>query len=105
MDLRDALLDAIRPESFRDRLRLRLSGGYTAVQVFHRLSEALQRSLMEGAVSKSAGSHQAISTLQLTMDAMVREGILRRQTSELQTDDGRGPRAVMVDVYRIDSRR
>ncbi|MFT5686540.1 MAG: hypothetical protein ACI8RZ_007496 [Myxococcota bacterium] len=105
MDLRAALLDAVRPESFRDRLRLRLTGGYTAVQVFNRLTTEVQHSLMEGAVSKSAGSHQAISTLQQTMDEMVREGTLRRQTSKLQTSDGRGPRSVMVDVYRIDSRK
>ena len=105
MELRQLLLDVIRPASLRDRLRLRLSGGYTAVQVFHRLPPPTQRALLEGGISDSAAAHQAISTLQETMDAMVREGILRRQTSELQTQDGRGPRAVMVDVYRMDSRR
>ena len=105
MDLRQTLLDVIRPASLVDRLRLRLSGGYTAVQVFHRLPEAVQRTLLKGGISDSAAAHQAISTLQHTMDDMVRDGILRRQTSELQTQDGRGPRAVMVDVYRVDSRR
>lgn len=101
MKLRQALLQAISPDSLRTRLRLRLSGGYTAVQVFHRLPEDLQRSLLEGGISDSAAAHQAISTLQHTMDDMVREGLLQRQTSELQTQDGRGPRAVMVDVYRV----
>ncbi len=105
MDLQAALLDAIRPGSLRDRLRLRLSGGYTAVQVFHRLPDEVQHTLLSGAVSDSAAAHQAITTLQHTMDALVRQGILRRQTSELQTDDGRGPRAVMVDVYRIQRQR
>ena len=101
MDLRQTLLTALRPDSLRGRLRLRLSGGYTAVQVFHRLPEAVQRTLLKGGISDSAAAHQAISTLQHTMDAMVHEGLLERNTSELQTQDGRGPRAVMVDVYRV----
>jgi len=105
MELQQILLDAIRPASLRDRIRLRLSGGYTAVQIFHRLPQPAQRELLQGGISDSAAAHQAISTLQHTMDGMVREGILRRKTSELQTQDGRGPRSVMVDVYRMDSRR
>ena len=104
MDLARLICDLLRPRSLRQRVQLRLTGGLTAVQIFHRLPPQAQKTLLAGPDNDNLATRQALARIQVVLDALVSSGALRRSQAPLQTQEGRGPRAVMVDVYRLKAR-
>jgi len=101
MELDTVLLAALRARSVRERLRLRMSGGFTAVQLFHRLGDAEQRALLGGEDNTEVAVRGALERLQAALGGLEGAGRVLRRRVKLQTQDGRGPRSVQVDVYRL----
>jgi hypothetical protein len=100
METQAIVLEALKTRSLGERVRQRLSGGVTAVQIFHRLSTAQQKVLLEGEDNGDMAARQALARIQVALDALVEGGHVRRSRVEMQTQEGRGPRSIQVDVYR-----
>lgn len=101
MDIDATLLDILRPRSVGERLKLRISGGFTPVQLFHRLTAADQKVLLAGEDNGDVASRKAMAHIQEGLDRLEGAGRVRRTRVNMQTQDGRGPRTVRVDVYRL----
>lgn len=104
MDIESLVLGALKTKTMRERLRQRLSGGFTPVQLFHRLSLAQQRHLLSGEANGEVASRKAMAQLQRALDGLEDRGQVHRKKVKMQTQDGRGPRTIMVDVYRLPRR-
>lgn len=105
MDIDATLLSTLRPRSLAERLRLRLSGGFTPVQLFHRLSTEQQRHLLAGEDNGEVASRKAMARIQAALDRLEQANQIQRARVNMQTQEGRGPRTVRVDVYRLSRRR
>ena len=81
------------------RVRARVSGGFTALQVWQRLPAELRADLGDdGPVAERRGVEQVRSTL----DALVSEGrVVRRRVEMTVPLNTKGPRSVVVDAYRF----
>ena len=97
----EAIQDALSPSGLRERLRMRLSGGYTAKQILHRLSPHLREALVPAETHPSQAQSAALGALEVSLKDMCQSGILRRKTVNIQEQDGRGVRRLQLDVYRI----
>ena len=97
----EAIKDVLSPSGLRERLRMRLSGGYTAKQILHRLSPHLREALVPAETHPSQAQSAALGTLEITLKDMCQSGLLRRKTVNIQEQDGRGVRRLQLDVYRL----
>ena len=104
MDIQSLVLGALKTKTMRERLRQRLSGGLTPVQLFHRLSREQQRSLLAGETNGEVAARKAMAQIQAALDRLEDSGQVQRKKVKMQTQEGRGPRTIMVDVYRLPRR-
>ena len=105
MSLEDDVLAVLQPQSMRERVQRRLSGGVTPVQVFHRLSTGVQQRLLDGESNGEVAVRKAMASLQQCLDELEKQQRVLRKKVKMQTQDGRGPRTILVDVYRINRRQ
>lgn len=105
MTLEDDVLTALQPQSVRERLQQRLSSGWTPVQIFHRLPASTQQRLLAGESNAEVALRQGMAALQECLDNLEKAQTLSRKKVKMQTQDGRGPRTILVDVYRVRRRR
>jgi hypothetical protein len=104
--LPDAVLDALKPDSFKERLKLRISGGRTAKEVLERLEPALRESLIGPIVGEDVervvGTRKAIDQIQKTLiELSQQDKLLRSQRSAWVELKSKGHRSVVVDVFRL----
>ena len=92
---------AMKPKGVRERLRLQLSGGYTAKQILYRLPTVNQKSLVPENTHPSQIQSAALIALNKTLTQMRELGIISRKSVNIQEQDGRGVRRIQIDVYRI----
>ena len=97
----EAIQDALSPSGLRERMRMRLSGGYTAKQILHRLPLHLRETLVPDETHPSQAQTAALGTLEVTLKDMCQSGQLSRKTVNIQEQDGRGVRRLQLDVYRL----
>jgi len=102
MNLEPHIIEALRPLSILGWLKQRLARGQTAVQIFLRLPQAIQRDLVVQSDNILAdATSQAMVTLQRSIDGLVLSGVVEKRQVAMQAREGRGPRTVWVDVYRL----
>ncbi len=100
--LEKPLLAALRPGGVRERLRVGLGGGYTALQVYARLDPALQERLGGGEPDAVRASRGAVEHIRRALEGLVATGRARRATRTMTVALGsKGPRDVVVDVFRL----
>ena len=100
-ELIELVCQALRPTGMRERLRLRLSGGYTAKQILHRLPEPIQQALVPPDTHPSQAQTAALSVLEDTLKRLWKQRKISRKTVNIQEQDGRGVRRLQLDVYRL----
>ena len=102
MSLREALLDALKPHSLRERLRLRITKGRTSIQLLERLPLELQYALQEGPDNLTVAKRQAIHAVNHGLYSLIQEGLVVRQDVDLHMNlPGKGMRGIRVDVFRL----
>lgn len=94
-----AVLRALHPTGWGARLKERLAGGQTTMQIWGRLALATQESLHAEGRSTSAG-HAGVEALALRLSGLAERGHVGRKRTEAEAlvrDKGR--RRVLVDVW------
>ena len=77
-DLTPHVLASLEARSLAQRLARRLSGGLTPVQIFRRLPEDIQATLLAGEPNAEVASRLALARLQTSLDGLVTAGTLAR---------------------------
>lgn len=95
----ELLRSAIAPRTLGERVRMRLSGGWTAAQTLERLpSDVREEWLGDGSID---AQRRAVDRVYRALLALAAEGAVRRTkvryTMALNT---KGPRDMLVDVFR-----
>lgn len=91
-ELRDAVLDALRPQGLVERLRHAAVGGYAPVQVLDRLPEATREALQAGHDNPVLARRAAVEAVTFALDDLIVEGVVARRRVRLKSS--------LVDVYR-----
>ena len=99
MNLEQALLDALRPRSMRERVRLRLVGGWTAAQVMQRLTPDQQQHVFGNEKNEVVAVRQALDVVWDALIVLGRSGRVSRRSVAIRAKDGRGARDVKMDVF------
>lgn len=102
-----AVLDALRPRAWRDRLHLLVAGGFTAVQVAGRVVPAA-RAALDAAPPGPAGEdavareRSIVEHVHRALDRLVAAGRVRRRRARYTQELGqKGPRDLLVDLYAL----
>lgn len=102
MDLDAELLAALRPRDAGERLTQVIRRGWTALQVYERLPEAVQSELAVGPENPTVAARQAVDRVFRGLIALSQAGKVRRRRVAygmiLNTKGGRG---MLVDVFRV----
>ncbi|MFN7146357.1 MAG: hypothetical protein ACK4YP_21470 [Myxococcota bacterium] len=99
-DLEAAVLAALRPAGLRERVRLRVGGGYTALQVWERLAPEVRATL--GGEGDPVAVRRGVERVQRRLAALAAEGVVRRERARVTvTLNTKGPRDILVDVFRL----
>ena len=102
--LSDAALDAavlatLAPTGLAGRIRLRLGGGYTALQVWERLPGPARAGLGE---ADETAIRRAVERVQRRLHALAADGKVARDRTRMTIRlNTKGPRDIVVDVYRL----
>lgn len=98
-DLDAAVLAALRPTRLRERIRLRVGGGYTALQVWERLAPEVRATLGDG---DPVAVRRGVERVQRRLLALVAVGTVRRDRARMTVAlNTKGPRDILVDVFHI----
>lgn len=93
-----ALLGALAPRGLVERLRLRVGGGYTVLQVWERLPPDARAALGE---ADPVAARAAVERVRRRLDALAGEGVVVRSRARMTVPlNTKGPRDILVDVYR-----
>lgn len=95
------ILTALTVRGIRERVRLKISKGFTTVQILHRLPASVQASLTPHDVHPSQAQHHAIEKLDGLLKDLHKEHLVVRSAVNIQEQDGRGVRRLRIDVYRL----
>lgn len=92
--LTDAVLLALRPAGVREAIRLRLGGGYTAMQVVERIPGVATTDLV--------AARAEVERVRQALLALAAEGRVIRTRSTFAAElKSKGYRGVVVDVFRL----
>lgn len=94
------ILKALQPRGVRERIKLKLSKGFTATQILNRLPLNTQTELKEGAPTPQQAQHHALGLLDEELNRLKADNRVHRQSVILQEQNGRGVRRLRVDVWR-----
>lgn len=95
------MLGALRPSGLRERLRLKLSGGYTPLQVWERLDAPTRLALAPADGDPTVAARQAVERVQRLLMTLAATGRVRHERVGMTiTLNTKGPRDVLVDVFR-----
>ena len=102
--LRTAIRAAVAPHGLVERVKLGISGGWTARQVYERLGSAEKASLV-GTSTVSSGSQESqragVDRVYRVLLELSDAGELRRKKVQYtMTLNTKGPRDMLVDVFR-----
>lgn len=93
-ELIETILAALRPAGLREALRLRLGGGYTAMQVVERIPGVATD---DPVVARAEVERVRRLLLNLSMEGRV----VRSRSTFAAELKGKGYRGVVVDVFRL----
>ena len=97
-DLPDSVRAAIRPNGVGERIRLRLSGGWTAKQAWERLAEPARQRLL---LTTAGDQRRAIDRVYRALLTLAEAGhVVRKQVKYTMRLNTKGPRDMLVDVFR-----
>ena len=99
-NLEPHLLKALKTRDLRERIRIKLAGGFTAAQIFFRLDEEIQEEIKPESVDPVQAKHHAISKIESVLNQMVTTKKVKKKTVNVQEQDGRGVRRLRIDVCR-----
>ncbi len=98
-ELDAAVVAALSPMGLGERLRVRLSGGYTALQVWERLDPAARGGIGE---EDPVAVRRGVERVQRRLVALAEAGRVIRGRSRMTVSlNTKGPRDVLVDVFRL----
>ena len=99
----DPILTALRPRSVREALRVRLVGGWSAVQVCGRLDpEEVRRWKADQQGESVVIDRRLVEAVRAALLALCAAGRVQRRTSGYGVElRSKGARAVVVDVFRL----
>ncbi|MFZ5475931.1 MAG: hypothetical protein ACOZNI_04075 [Myxococcota bacterium] len=90
----EALLEALQPKSFGERIRLLTSGGWTAAQVHARLPPHVR--------ARFDAERQPVEALHRELVALAAAGLARhRRVRWAMPLNTKGVRDMVVDVFRV----
>lgn len=93
-----ALIAALRPVGLAERVRVRLGGGLTALQLWERLPPSVAGALPG---DDPVRVREGLARVQACLAELERDGRVERRRAKLTvTLNTKGPRDVLVDVYR-----
>ena len=99
-EIEDAVLRALRPAGLRERLRLRLGGGLTALQVWERL-EPSARAVLVADETPALAERRGVERVRAVLTRLEEDGRVRRARVRMTVPlNTKGPRDVVVDVFR-----
>lgn len=82
----EALLEALKPRGWRERLRVRVGWGFTPMQVYERLAD----------------SSWSIGEVSDELSRLARNGQVRHARERMSVVlNTKGPRDIVVDTYRL----
>ncbi len=93
INLEQAILDALHPQGLGERIRLSVTGGLSARQVFHRLPLPLQEELLAGDGNPTTRQREALSKVVKGLFVQIDAHRVYRRRTRIRTS--------MVDVYRL----
>ena len=98
----DAILRALAPAGLSERLRIKLSHGYTAIQVMERLAPANREALAGGQAHPELARRQALDAVGAALRQLASDGRVIRARVRLRVDFRvKGARLIEVDVFRL----
>lgn len=98
-DLDAAVLAALRPAGLRERIRLRVGGGYTALQVWERLAPEVRVVVGEG---DPVAVRRGVERVQRRLLVLAAAGTVRRDRARMTVPlNTKGPRDILVDVFHL----
>jgi hypothetical protein len=93
--------EALRPRSLRERLRVRLAGGWSAMQVAERLDPGVRAGL-EAGLDGAAAPRRTVSAVLAELLSLVEEGkVKRRRVKYGIVLNTKGDRAMLVDAFSL----
>ncbi len=97
------VLNALRPRTLRERVRARLVGGWSAVQVRERLAEPVAAAwFIEHPGEPVVQARRLVDAVRSTLLTLTNEGKVERRASSYGVElRSKGGRAVVVDVFRL----
>jgi hypothetical protein len=100
-DVEAAVLAALRPSGVRERVRLAMGGGYTALQVWERVGPAARAALAPVGEDPTVAARHAVERVQRVLMTLAASGRVRhRRVGMSVVLNTKGPRDVLVDVFR-----
>ena len=98
------MLSALAPRSWRERLRVAVSRGWSVLQVYERLgtSERLALAGPSDGEPSVVRQRRAVEALRTRLLRLVHEGKVQRRTGHYATEfKSKGQRDVVVDLFRL----
>lgn len=107
----DAIRSALAPRGVVERVKLRVAGGWTARQVFERLDAPARGALLARCAREGGADDQGQELQRAAVDAVYRALLAlgaageahRTQVQYTMTLNTKGPRDMLVDVFRARS--
>jgi len=107
----DAIRAALAPSGVVERVKLRVAGGWTARQVFERMDPAARSTLLASCAREDGADDQGQEVQRAAVDKVYRAllalgaagGAERKQVQYTMTLNTKGPRDMLVDVFRARS--
>jgi hypothetical protein len=100
--LEQALIEAMRPADLRERIKIRLAGGMTALQIYDRLPDALRAALEEGPENAVVARRQGIHVIEHGLYSLGQQSRVRRKNVTTAINlPGKGLRSINIDVYKL----
>jgi len=93
--LAQTILRLLQPRSWREKIRLRITGGYTLVQLYWKLSPDLQQQLQK----KSGSTEKAYKELEICLLELYQQQQICRKQIMIHSNDGRGVRKLLIDLW------
>lgn len=102
IDPTEHVVEALSPRSPRERVRILLSRGFTAVQVYERLPEEVRDALAGDLEEPNARVRRGIDRVHRALLGLVEVGrVKRRRERYAMFVNTKGERGMLVDVYRL----
>ena len=100
-EIEKALLDGLRPSGLWSRIKLRMSKGYTVVQLFRRLPQHIQKGFLLEDELPGQELGLALRNVEKELELLLVQEKVRKGSMVVYEHDGRGVRSMLMNVWRV----